>query len=85
MPKRSDPNAWFDKAKSITEDATASDWLKQTLVQSINRDPVDAANDAEVLSMILNLRVKAANRVGPGQQPRRTRSVKSDGRRAESE
>jgi hypothetical protein len=77
---------WFDKAKRITEDAAASDWLKQTLIQAINRDPVDAAKDAEVLSTILNLRVKAANRLGDAHEPRRTRSPRNTtGQRSEAE
>ena len=65
MPKRKDPNAWFERAKAVTEDPAASDWLKNALIQAINRDPNDAAADADLLSSILNLRVEAAQRLRP--------------------
>ena len=64
MPKVSDPNIWFQNALKVTEDPTASYWMKHALVEAINRDPVDAARDAEVLSRILKLRAAAAARNG---------------------
>lgn len=48
MPKLKDPNVWFQNA----------------LVEAINRDPVDAAGDAEVLCRILKLRAAAVQK-GP--------------------
>ena len=59
MPKLKDPNVWFRDALKITEDPAASDWLKNALVEAINRDPVDAAGDAEVLYRIVKLRAAA--------------------------
>ena len=62
MPKRKDPNAWFQQAVSAMEDPGTSRWLKSALVEAINRDPVDADRDAEVLSTILRLRASAVQR-----------------------
>jgi tRNA U34 5-methylaminomethyl-2-thiouridine-forming methyltransferase MnmC len=59
MPRLKDPNAWFQKALKVAQDPVASDWLKNALVEAINRDPVDAANDAEILCRILLLRAAA--------------------------
>jgi hypothetical protein len=35
------------------EDPLASEWLKQALRSALERDPVDAANDADLLRAIL--------------------------------
>ena len=60
MRKRKDPNAWFQQALKVAEDPAASGWLRNALVEAINRDPVNAAGDAEVLSRILQQRAAAA-------------------------
>ncbi len=62
MPKLKDPNVWFQSARRVTEDPAASDWLKNALLEAINRDPVDAAGDAEVLCRILKLRAAAVQK-----------------------
>jgi hypothetical protein len=62
MPKLKDPNVWFQNARSVTDDPAASDWLKNALLEAINRDPVDAAGDAEVLCRILRLRAAAVQK-----------------------
>ena len=62
MPKLKDPNVWFQSALKVTEDAAASGWLKNALLEAINRDPVDAAGDAEVLYRILKLRAAAVQK-----------------------
>jgi hypothetical protein len=62
MPRYSDPNAWFLQALKLAEDAAASDWLKNALVAAINRDPIEAAADAEVLGKILRQRASAVSR-----------------------
>jgi len=49
MPKLRDPNLRFQNALKVNEDTAASYWLKNALIEAINRDPVDAAQDAEVL------------------------------------
>ena len=62
MPKLKDPNVWFQNALKVTEDPAASGWLKNALVEAINRDPVDSAGDAEVLCRILKLRAAAVQK-----------------------
>ena len=62
MPKLKDPNVWFQNALKVTEDPAASGWLKNALLEAINRDPVDAAGDAEVLYRILKLRSAAVQK-----------------------
>jgi hypothetical protein len=62
MPKFKDPNVWFQNALHVTEDPAASGWLKNALLEAINRDPVDAAGDAEVLYRILKLRSTAVQK-----------------------
>ena len=62
MPKLKDPNPWFQSARRVTDDPAASDWLKNSLLEAINRDPIDAAGDAEVLCRILKLRAAAAQK-----------------------
>ncbi len=64
MPKLKDPNVWFQNALKVTEDPAASGWLKNALVEAINRDPADAAGDAEVLCRILRLRAAAVQKAG---------------------
>jgi hypothetical protein len=43
----------------VLADSSASDWLKDAIRSSLVRDPVDAANDAEVLSQLLQRRADA--------------------------
>jgi len=42
----------------ILGDPTTSGWLKAALRSAISRDPVDAANDADVLARVLNDRCR---------------------------
>jgi hypothetical protein len=56
MPKSKDPNVWFQSALRVTEDPAASRWLNNAPLEAIERDPVDATRDAEVLHRILRLR-----------------------------
>ena len=62
MPKLKDPNVWFQNALKVSEDPAASGWLKNALLEAVNRDPVDAAQDAEALSRILKLRAAAVQK-----------------------
>ncbi|MEL7491691.1 MAG: hypothetical protein AAGJ73_13315 [Pseudomonadota bacterium] len=41
------------RVQEILNDPAASKWLKEALEKALPRDPVDAANDAEVLAMVL--------------------------------
>jgi len=76
MPKFKDPNVWFQYALKVTEDPAASSWLKNALLQAFNRDPVDAAGDAEVLSRILRLRSSAVQKaVLPARRASRRRDL----------
>jgi len=81
MPKLKDPNVWFKNARGVTDDPAASDWLKNALLEAINRDPVDAAGDAEVLCRILKLRAAAVQKgphvsVTTGKSPKTPASVR---------
>jgi len=38
----------------ILNDPSASGWLKVALETAMNRDPVDAANDADLLAKVLS-------------------------------
>lgn len=46
-------------AEAILTAPDASSWLKDALRSALERDPVDAANDAEVLAQILAKRCNA--------------------------
>ncbi len=84
MPKLRDPNIWFQNALKVTEDTAASYWLKNALIEAINRDPADAAQDAEVLSRILKLRAAAAVQKGPELASTKAKSPKATAARIES-
>ena len=44
------------EVKQVLSDPAASFWLKDALRSALARDPVDAANDAEVLFRLLDER-----------------------------
>ena len=41
----------------VLNDPTISNWLKSALRSALNRDPLDVANDAEILFFILSTRL----------------------------
>ena len=45
-----------EEIRRICEDPAVSFWLRDALVSALRRDPVDAANDAGVLSLVLDKR-----------------------------
>lgn len=45
---------------AVLADPAASDWLKNALRAAAGRDPVDAANDADLLAALLDQRATAA-------------------------
>jgi hypothetical protein len=47
-------------ADTVLADPAASTWLRTTLSRALTRDPVDAANEAEVLARVLAARLGAA-------------------------
>jgi hypothetical protein len=46
------------KIEQIVDDPAASFWLKNALRAALMRDPVDAANDAELLAQVLEQRCR---------------------------
>ena len=44
--------------EDVLRDPAASFWLKNALKTALERDPVDAANDAEILLHLLNARLR---------------------------
>lgn len=48
----------FVEAEQVVGDPAASLWLKNALRAALARDPVDAANDAEVLARLLDQRCR---------------------------
>ena len=46
------------KVQDILEDPAASVWLKVALAKALERDPVDALNDALVLAQALDDRLR---------------------------
>jgi hypothetical protein len=49
-----------EEIKRICEDPAVSFWLRNALVSALARDPVDVANDAGVLSWVLDKRASDA-------------------------
>ena len=45
--------------EEVLASPTCSQWLRAALQSGLQRDPVDAANDAEALSLILQVRAAA--------------------------
>jgi hypothetical protein len=54
------------KAEQVMRDPSASRWLKTALRTALERDPVDAVNDAFVLTGVLGHRLRDI-----GKRPRR--------------
>lgn len=46
--------------EAILNSPAVSDWLRRTLASALDRDPVDAAADAEILLAVLRERCDAA-------------------------
>ena len=47
-----------DEIRKILEGPGTSTWMKLALTTALNRDPVDAVNDAELLAMVLGHRAE---------------------------
>jgi len=53
----------------VLRDPTTSFWLKEALCSALVRDPVDAANDAEVLARLLDRHCRSIlSQSGPAQE-----------------
>jgi hypothetical protein len=46
------------EGREILDDPSASDWLKEALRSALDRDPVDALNDALLLAATLEERLR---------------------------
>jgi hypothetical protein len=47
------------KAEDLLAAPETSDWLRLALLAALRRDPVDAANDARTLALVLSDRAQA--------------------------
>lgn len=48
-----------EEIRQLLDDPSLSDWFKLALLSALDRDPVDAANDAGLLSIVLDRRAQA--------------------------
>ena len=53
-----------DEIKKILSEPGTSSWFKLALSTALNRDPVDAANDAELLAIVLSKRAETIGAAG---------------------
>ena len=51
-------------AESVIEDPASSHWLKASVQTAIQRDPVDALNDALLLTALLDHRLREVMELG---------------------
>ena len=58
------PHTHVPTIDEVLADFSASHWIKDALRSALNRDPVDAANDAAFLCALLNKRADAAMAAG---------------------
>ena len=56
MPKLKDRKAWLRQFAKVVNDPDASDWLKDTLMEAVDREPLEAEQDAAVVFKICQLR-----------------------------
>ena len=57
----------MEEIDRVMRDPAASRWLRDTLRGALVRDPVDAANDAQLLARLLDAR--CAGVLAPGKDP----------------
>lgn len=48
-----------EEIRQMLGDPALSDWFKRALLSALDRDPVDAAHDAGLLSIVLDRRAQA--------------------------
>jgi hypothetical protein len=58
MPEETNSDFDLPTVEEILSDPAASFWLHNALRSALSRDPVDAANDADVLARLLDRRCK---------------------------
>lgn len=54
------PEPAVPEVREVLADPAASYWLRQSLETALERDPVDALNDALVLASVLDAQLRAA-------------------------
>ena len=59
-----------EEIRQLLGDPSLSDWFKRALRLAMERDPVDAANDADLLAVVLDRRAHAIT-TGGGCCPKR--------------
>ena len=57
----------MEEIDRVMRDPAASRWLRDALRGALVRDPVDAANDAQLLALLLDAR--CAGVLAPGKDP----------------
>ncbi|HEX4050672.1 MAG TPA: hypothetical protein VHY19_07345 [Steroidobacteraceae bacterium] len=64
-------NEKMPSAQALLQDATSSFWLKSALQAALQRDPVDALNDALILAATLDANLRSVFGLGePESSPR---------------
>lgn len=58
LPVEPTDSSELPEIAAVLRDPAASSWLKTSLCSALSRDPVDAANDAEVLAQLLERRCR---------------------------
>jgi hypothetical protein len=59
-----------EEIRQMLADPGLSDWFKRALLSALGRDPVDSANDADLLAVVLDRRAHAIT-TGGGCCPKR--------------
>jgi len=51
--------------EAVIEDPASSHWLKASVQTALQRDPIDALNDALLLAAVLDQRLRGVMKLGP--------------------
>jgi hypothetical protein len=61
-------NPDMPRVEEVLNDFATSAWLKRALTTALERDPVDALHDAELLQMLLHRRCQETLQAFPGRR-----------------
>lgn len=56
-----------DDLKTMAADPALSQWLRTALIESLSRDPLDAAHDAGLLALVLDKRAAELTAIASAQ------------------
>jgi hypothetical protein len=56
MSRTKDRKGWLRKLVQVVNDPSTSDWLKDVLMEVVDREPLQATRDAEVVLKICQMR-----------------------------